>query len=89
VHKAEYVNLQVEFVDTLTQLSVSLKGIGGEAQAAERKELMGQVLHSMDDWLEHRVRGHEIYSQSRCLFQCGLVLPLDTGEHLPPDCFVN
>ena len=91
VHKAEYVNLQVEFVETLTQLSVSLKAVAGEpeAQAAERKELMAQVLHSMNDWLEHKVRGHEIYSQSRCLFHSGLVLPLDGAEPLPADCFVN
>lgn len=91
VHKADYVNLQVEFVDSLTQLSVSLKNITGEPErlAAERKELMATTLHSLNDWLDHSVRGHEIYSQSRSLFHSGLVLPLYSAEPLPADCFVN
>jgi len=44
VHKAEYVNLQIEFIDCLTNLSLSLKTISYpkelDRQADERKAFL-------------------------------------------------
>ena len=81
VHKADYVSLQVEFADSLTQLASDLKCIVAtpiEAQVIERKMFLQSALNSMNDWVDSRIRvkSLEIETASKCLFHAGLVLPL-------------
>ena len=83
MHKADYVNLQVEFTETLTNLANELKNLTNyqvSVQSQMRREFLLEKLCSLNEWLEYKIRdkSKDITTASKCYFHAGIVLPIES-----------
>jgi hypothetical protein len=85
-HKADYLTLQVKFVDRLKYLSLKLK----QLSIPERPHHLQSKLEELNTWIEQQVRSQfdTITTQSKFSYY-GVIFPLVEGDDEDPYVVFN